>query len=155
MPTGNRNTTSCSGVKHVGAGRVRRTGEGGAHGDREPHGHQAAFEIDREAALPLTADEALPQTKEITGTDVLPVEELAVRTGMSGDEARALVDRLGTERAAIGQKRQGRGAISARLITAKRRRSMSGRCSISSGIEEVVAIAIHCCGHSIGGVHSL
>ena len=77
--------------------------EGGAHGDHERHWHQAEMEIDREAALPLTADDALPQTREIASTDVLEVEQLAVRTGISGDEAQALIDRLGTDRAAIEQ----------------------------------------------------
>jgi hypothetical protein len=75
--------------------------EGG--GDHERHWHQAEMEIDREAALPMTADDALPQTKEIASTDVLAVEELAVRTGISGDEAQDLIDRLGTDRAAIEQ----------------------------------------------------
>lgn len=77
--------------------------EGGAHGDHDRHWHQAAMEIDREAALPLTADDALPETSEIASTDVLEVEALAVRTGISGDEAQALVDRLGSDRAATEQ----------------------------------------------------
>ena len=77
--------------------------EGGAHGDHDRHWHQAAMEIDREAALPLTADDALPETREIASTDVLEVEALAVRTGISGDEAQALVDKLGTDRAATEQ----------------------------------------------------
>jgi hypothetical protein len=81
--------------------------EGGAHGDHERHWHQAEMEIDREAALPLTADDALPQTREIASTDVLEVEELAVRTGLSGDEAQDLIDRLGTDRAAIEQAARG------------------------------------------------
>ena len=45
--------------------------------------------------------------KEITGTDALTVEELAVRTGISGDEAQELIDRLGTDRAAIEQAARG------------------------------------------------
>jgi hypothetical protein len=73
--------------------------EGG--GDPEHHWHRAEAEIDREAALPLTADDALP--REIASTDVLEVEELAMRTGISGDEAQALLDRLGTDRAALEQ----------------------------------------------------
>lgn len=77
--------------------------EGRHHGDPERHWHQAEMEIDREAALPLTADDALPETREIASTDVLEVEELAVRTGISGDEAQALLDRLGTDRAAVEQ----------------------------------------------------
>ena len=75
--------------------------EGG--GDPEHHWHRAEAEIDREAALPLTADDALPQTREIASTDVVEVEELAMRTGIFGDEAQALLDRLGTDRAAIEQ----------------------------------------------------
>ena len=77
--------------------------EGG--GDPEHHWHRAEAEIDREAALPLTADDALP--REIARTDVLEVEELAIRTGISGDEAQALLDRLGTDRAAIEQAARG------------------------------------------------
>ena len=75
--------------------------EGG--GDPEHFWHRAEAEIDRESALPLTADDALPETREIASTDVLEVEALAVRTGISGDEAQALVDRLGTDRAATEQ----------------------------------------------------
>ena len=45
--------------------------------------------------------------KEITVTDALTVEELAVRTGISGDEAQELIDRLGTDRAAIEQAARG------------------------------------------------
>lgn len=77
--------------------------EGG--GDPEHHWYRAEAEIDREAALPLTADDALP--REIASTDVLTVEELAMRTGISGDEAQALIDRLGTDRAAIEQAARG------------------------------------------------
>ena len=57
--------------------------------------------------MPLTADDALPQTSETASTDVLAVEELAVRTGISGDEARELIDSLGTDRAAIEQAAKG------------------------------------------------
>ena len=85
--------------------------EGG--GDPEHFWHRAEAEIDREAALPLTADDALPETREIASTDVLEVEALAVRTGISGDEAQALVDRLGTDRAATEQ--------AARSLKAKRK----------------------------------
>jgi hypothetical protein len=75
--------------------------EGG--GDPERHWHQAAAEIDREAALPLTAGDALPETSEIASSDVLAVEALAMRTGISGDEAQELIDRLGHDRAAVEQ----------------------------------------------------
>ncbi|RUX96192.1 MULTISPECIES: DUF2934 domain-containing protein [unclassified Mesorhizobium] len=87
--------------------------EGGLHGDPERHWHQAEAEIDREAALPLTAGDALPETGEIASTDVLEVEALAMRTGLSGDEAQALIDRLGNDRAAVEQ--------AARSLKAKRK----------------------------------
>ncbi|MFD2052962.1 DUF2934 domain-containing protein [Mesorhizobium calcicola] len=75
--------------------------EGG--GDPERHWQQAEAEIDREATLPLTAGDALPQTSEIASTDILAVEELAMRTGISGDEAQELLDRLGHDRAPVEQ----------------------------------------------------
>jgi len=75
--------------------------EGG--GDPEHFWHRAEAEIDRESALPLTAGDALPETREIASTDVLEVEQLAMRTGISGDEAQALLDRLGSDRAAVEQ----------------------------------------------------
>jgi len=87
--------------------------EGGMHGDRERHWQQAEAEIDREAALPLTADDALPETRKIASSDILTVEELAMRTGISGDEAQELIDRLGSDRAAI--------EAGARSLKAKRR----------------------------------
>jgi len=71
------------------------------------------MEIDREAALPLTADDALPQTREIASTGVLEFEELAVRTGLSGDEAQALIDRPGT-RADIEQAAR---SLKAKILT--------------------------------------
>ncbi|ESZ23400.1 DUF2934 domain-containing protein [Mesorhizobium sp. L2C084A000] len=89
--------------------------EGRMQGDPERHWHQAEAEIDREAALPLTADDALPETGEIASSDVLEVEALAVRTGISGDEAQELLDRLGNDRAAVEQ--------AARGLKAKRRRN--------------------------------
>ena len=87
--------------------------EGSILGNHERHWHQAEMEIDREAALPLTADDALPETREIDSTDVLTVEALAMRTGISGDEAQELLDRLGNDRAAIEQ--------AARSLKTKRR----------------------------------
>jgi len=77
--------------------------EGGAHGDHDRHWQQAEAEIDRESALPLTADDALPETSEIASSDVLEVEALAVCTGISGDEAQARLDRLGNDRATVEQ----------------------------------------------------
>ncbi|UVC18389.1 DUF2934 domain-containing protein [Mesorhizobium onobrychidis] len=72
--------------------------EGRIHGDPERHWHRAEAEIDREAALPLTAGDALPETREVASSDVL-----TVRTGISGDQAQELIDRLGNDRAAIEQ----------------------------------------------------
>ncbi|TIU34760.1 MAG: DUF2934 domain-containing protein [Mesorhizobium sp.] len=88
--------------------------EGSIHGDHERHWHQAEMEIDREAALSLTADDALPETREVDSSDVLTVESLAMRTGISSGEAQELLDRLGNDRAAIEQ--------AARTIQARRRR---------------------------------
>lgn len=87
--------------------------EGGLHGDPERHWHRAEAEIDSEAALPLTAGDALPETREIASSDILEVEALAVRTGISGDEAQALIDRLGSDRVATEQ--------AARSLKGKRR----------------------------------
>ncbi|MER8752484.1 DUF2934 domain-containing protein [Mesorhizobium sp. M1050] len=88
--------------------------EGRMQGDPERHWLQAEAEIDREAALPPTAGDAAPG--EIASSDVLEVEALAVRTGISGDEAQELIDRLGHDRAAVEQ--------AARSLSAKRRRSL-------------------------------
>lgn len=77
--------------------------EGGIHGDPERHWHQAEAEIDREAALPLTADDALPETREIASSDVLAVEALAIHTGITPEQAQELLHRLGNDRAAIEQ----------------------------------------------------
>lgn len=77
--------------------------EGGILGNHDRHWHQAEMEIDREVALPLTAGDALPETREIDAADVLTVEALAIRTGISAEEAQELLDRLGNDRAAIEQ----------------------------------------------------
>ncbi|TPN75980.1 DUF2934 domain-containing protein [Mesorhizobium sp. CU2] len=87
--------------------------EGGILGNHDRHWHQAEMEIDREAALPLTAGDVLPETGEIDSADVLTVEALAMRTGISGDEAQELLDRLGNDRVAIEQ--------AARSLKVKRR----------------------------------
>ncbi|RWP47098.1 MAG: DUF2934 domain-containing protein, partial [Mesorhizobium sp.] len=49
----------------------------------------------------LTADDALPETREIASSDAMTVEALAMRTGIGGDQAQELIDRLGNDRAAI------------------------------------------------------
>jgi hypothetical protein len=77
--------------------------EGRLQGDHERHWHTAKEEIDREAALPLTADDALPETREIASSDVLAVEALAIHTGITPEQAQELLDRLGNDRAAIEQ----------------------------------------------------
>ncbi|TGQ64117.1 DUF2934 domain-containing protein [Mesorhizobium sp. M00.F.Ca.ET.186.01.1.1] len=89
--------------------------EGGMHGAHERHWHQAESEIDREAALALTAGDALPETRDVASSDLLTVEALAMRTGISGDQAQELIDRLGNDRAAIED--------AARSLKARRRRS--------------------------------
>jgi hypothetical protein len=40
----------------------------------------AQDELDREAALPLTADNALPETREVASAAILTVGALAMRT---------------------------------------------------------------------------
>jgi hypothetical protein len=50
---------------------------------------------DIDSAPPLETD------VEIAASDVLTVEALAMRTGITGDQAQALLDRLGHDRAAI------------------------------------------------------
>lgn len=75
--------------------------EGGAHGVDQRQWLQAEAEIDREAARPLTADAALPETGEVASSDLLTVEALAMRAGITGDQAQELIDRLGDDRAAI------------------------------------------------------
>lgn len=77
--------------------------EGAVHGDHDRHWPTAREEIDREAALPLTADDALPETREIASSDVF--EALAMRTGITGEQPRDLIDRLGDDRAAMRKRR--------------------------------------------------
>jgi hypothetical protein len=75
--------------------------EGHVHGDHDRHWQTAKNEIDREAALPLTADNAIPDKHKVASSDVLTVEALAMRTGISGQQAQDLIDQLGDDRAAI------------------------------------------------------
>ncbi|TIS55756.1 MAG: DUF2934 domain-containing protein [Mesorhizobium sp.] len=67
--------------------------EGGVHGVDQRQWLQAEAEIDRE--------DALPKTREIASSDVLTVEALAMRTGITPEQAQDLIDRLGNDRAAI------------------------------------------------------
>ena len=43
----------------------------------------------------------LETASELAASDVLTVEALAMRTGITGDQAQELLDRLGNDRAAI------------------------------------------------------
>jgi hypothetical protein len=90
--------------------------EGRLHGDQERHWHTAAQEIDREEQLQagqaVTEPSAVgttvlsrrakkPRHSEIASSDGLTVEALAMRTGITGEQAQDLIDRLGDDRAAI------------------------------------------------------
>ena len=90
--------------------------EGGGHGDPEKHWHQAEAEIERgdqlEAeqaftdpsavgATVLSAKSRKPRRAETASSDVMTVEALAMRTGITGDQAQDLIDRLGNDREAI------------------------------------------------------
>lgn len=83
--------------------------EGGVHGDPEKHWHQAEAEIEREAALEArqgtttvaSGKAKKPRRGETSISDVMTVDVLAMRTGITGDQAQDLIDRLGDDRAAI------------------------------------------------------
>ncbi|RRH90965.1 DUF2934 domain-containing protein [Mesorhizobium tamadayense] len=90
--------------------------EGGVHGDPERHWHQAEAEIDGEdplqngqaatepsavGATVLSGKAKKPRRSEIASSDVLTVESLAMRTGITPEQAQDLIDRLGNDRAAI------------------------------------------------------
>ena len=90
--------------------------EGGGHGDPEKHWHQAEAEIEREdqleaeqaftdpsavGATVLSAKSRKPRRAETASSDVMTVEALAMRTGITGDQAQDLIDRLGDDREAI------------------------------------------------------
>ena len=90
--------------------------EGRSDGDPEKHWHQAEAEIEREEQLEgdqaftepsavgatvLSAKTRRPRRVETASSDVMTVEALAMRTGITGDQAQDLVDRLGNDREAI------------------------------------------------------
>jgi hypothetical protein len=90
--------------------------EGRAHGDPEKHWHQAEAEIERENRLEtgqaftepsaagstmLSAKTRKPRRGGNASSDVLTVETLAMRTGITGDQAQDLIDRLGNDRDAV------------------------------------------------------
>jgi hypothetical protein len=90
--------------------------EGGGHGDPDKHWHQAEAEIEREdqleaeqaftdpsavGATVLSAKSRKPRRAETASSDVMTVEALAMRTGITGDQAQDLIDRLGNDREAI------------------------------------------------------
>ena len=82
--------------------------EGAGHGDPEKHWHQAEAEIDQAFTEPsvvgatvLSAKTRKPRRAETANSDVMTVEALAMRTGITGDQAQDLIDRLGNDREAI------------------------------------------------------
>ncbi|PBB64247.1 hypothetical protein CK228_34140 [Mesorhizobium sp. WSM4312] len=90
--------------------------EGGAHGVDERQWHQAEAEVDREeqlqTGLPATDPSAVgatvlpakarkPRRGQGGSTDAMTVEALAMRTGITGDQAQDLIDQLGNDWAAI------------------------------------------------------
>ncbi|ESX64915.1 MULTISPECIES: DUF2934 domain-containing protein [unclassified Mesorhizobium] len=68
--------------------------EGRPHGEHERHWQQAKRELDLDDADRGPAG-------VIASSDVLTVEALAMRTGITGDQAQELIDRLGNDRAAL------------------------------------------------------
>ncbi|MER9405283.1 DUF2934 domain-containing protein [Mesorhizobium caraganae] len=84
--------------------------EGAAHGEHERHWHQASAEIDREdnelGARPgIAPGAAMPGAVTIPSgrSDVLSVEALAMKTGITGDQAQELIDRIGDDNQALEQ----------------------------------------------------
>jgi hypothetical protein len=83
--------------------------EGAADGEHERHWHQASAEIDREdelgARLGIAPGAAMPGAATIPSgrPDVLSVEALAMRTGITGDQAQELIDRIGDDNQALEQ----------------------------------------------------
>ena len=90
--------------------------EGGVHGVDERQWHQAEAEIEREdqleteqaftepsavGATVLSAKTRKSRRAESASSDVMRVEALAMRTGITGDQAQDLIDRLGNDREAI------------------------------------------------------
>ncbi|MER8885335.1 DUF2934 domain-containing protein [Mesorhizobium sp. M0816] len=69
--------------------------EGRPHGAHERHWQQAKHELD--------LDDADVSAGTIASSDVLTVEALAMRTGITGDQAQELIDRLGNDRATLEQ----------------------------------------------------
>ncbi|MER8367938.1 DUF2934 domain-containing protein [Mesorhizobium sp. M0306] len=77
--------------------------EGRPHGAHERHWQQAKHELDLDDATTVPADGATDRgpTGTIASSDVLTVEALAMRTGITGDQAQELIDRLGNDRATL------------------------------------------------------
>jgi hypothetical protein len=73
--------------------------EGKPDGQHERHWTEAADEVDAE-------DGTIPNHLTETGDDTYSAELLAVETGITGDEARDLIDRFGQDRAALTQAAQ-------------------------------------------------
>jgi hypothetical protein len=77
-------------------------------GEHERHRHQASAEIDREddelGARPgIAPGAAMPGAVTIPSgrSDVLSVEALAMKTGITGDQAQELIDRIGDDNQAL------------------------------------------------------
>ncbi|MER8548044.1 DUF2934 domain-containing protein [Mesorhizobium sp. M0684] len=68
--------------------------EGRPHGEHERHWQQAKHELGLDDADRVAAG-------TIASSDVLTVEALAMRTGITGDQAQELIDRLGNDRATL------------------------------------------------------
>lgn len=49
----------------------------------------------------LNPDASNPDAPNIARDDVYEAEQLAVRTGITGDQAQALIDRIGSDRVAL------------------------------------------------------
>ncbi|MER8870591.1 DUF2934 domain-containing protein [Mesorhizobium sp. M0814] len=78
--------------------------EGRPHGAHERHWQQAKHELDLNDATTVPADDGAAEhgpTGTIASSDVLTVEALAMRTGITGDQAQELIDRLGNDRATL------------------------------------------------------
>jgi len=49
----------------------------------------------------LNPDAAKPDARNIERDDVYEAEQLAIRTGITGDQAQELIDRIGSDRVAL------------------------------------------------------
>lgn len=80
--------------------------EGRPDGAHERHWQQAKQELGYDETTTGQADDDAAEhgpTGTIASSDVLTVEALAMRTGITGDQAQELIDRLGNDRATLEQ----------------------------------------------------